>query len=261
MVRPKKHLGQHFLTDQNIARKIVGLISSSNATVIEIGAGTGVLTKFLIEDQLEKLHIIEIDEESVDYLHANFPELASKISLEDFLKSDLSVFQAPITIIGNFPYNISSQIFFQVLNYKHEVNEVVCMIQKEVAERLASGPGNKTYGILSVLLQAWYEISYCFTVGENVFNPPPKVKSAVIKLKRNSITDLGCKPDLFQQIVKQAFNQRRKTLRNGLRNRLHTDIIEHEIFNKRAEQLHVKDFVFITQLIENQITSTDSKLY
>ncbi len=251
MVRPKKHLGQHFLIDQNIARKIVGLISSSNATVIEIGAGTGVLTKFLIEDQLEKLHIIEIDEESVDYLHANFLELASKISLEDFLKSDLSVFQAPITIIGNFPYNISSQIFFQVLNYKHEVNEVVCMIQKEVAERLASGPGNKTYGILSVLLQAWYSIEYQFTVGEKVFNPPPKVKSAVIRLKRNETHHLDCNEKLFQQIVKKGFNQRRKTLRNALREYVTPSIIENDFFNKRAEQLSVSDFVSLTNLIES----------
>jgi 16S rRNA (adenine1518-N6/adenine1519-N6)-dimethyltransferase len=251
MVRPKKHLGQHFLTDQNIARKIVSLISSSNATVIEIGAGTGVLTKFLIEEHLEKLHIIEIDEESVDYLYANFPELSSKISLEDFLKSDLSVFQAPLTIIGNFPYNISSQIFFQVLNYKDAVNEVVCMIQKEVAERLASGPGNKTYGILSVLLQAWYSIEYQFTVGEKVFNPPPKVKSAVIRLKRNETDRLDCNEKLFQQVVKKGFNQRRKTLRNALREYVTPSIIENDFFNKRAEQLSVSDFVSLTNLIES----------
>lgn len=256
MVRPKKHLGQHFLTDQNIARKIVDTLSGTIPNVLEIGPGTGVLTSFLLPKYGEGLSLIEIDEESTEYLKEHFPELSERIFLADFLKTDLNQFGSDnLAIIGNFPYNISSQIFFQILDHRNIVREVVCMIQKEVAERIATPPGSKTYGILSVLLQAWYEISYCFTVGENVFNPPPKVKSAVIKLQRNSTTDLGCNPELFHQIVKQAFNQRRKTLRNGLRSRLHTDIISNEIFNKRAEQLHVKDFVFITQLIENQNTS------
>lgn len=250
MVRPKKHLGQHFLTDQNIARKIVGLVSRKEGTLIEIGAGTGVLTRFLIQDHLEHLHIIEVDEESVEYLHSHYPELENKISQSDFLKEDLSVFTGPITIIGNFPYNISSQIFFQVLKYKNTVDEVVCMIQKEVAERLASGPGNKTYGILSVLLQAWYTIEYHFTVSEQVFNPPPKVKSAVISLKRNKTESLGCNEVLFQQVVKKGFNQRRKTLRNALSDFLTPAIRSEEIFNKRAEQLSVSDFVKITLMIE-----------
>ncbi|MDO8898214.1 MAG: 16S rRNA (adenine(1518)-N(6)/adenine(1519)-N(6))-dimethyltransferase RsmA [Bacteroidales bacterium] len=259
MVRPKKHLGQHFLTDQNIARKIVDTLSGTIPKVLEIGPGTGVLTSFLLPRYGENLFLIEIDEESTNYLKELFPSLSDRIFLEDFLKADLQQFgPEPVAIIGNFPYNISSQIFFQILDHRNMVREVVCMIQKEVAERIATPPGSKTYGILSVLLQAWYDISYCFTVGENVFNPPPKVKSAVIKLQRNNTTDLGCNPELFHQIVKQAFNQRRKTLRNGLRSRLHTDIITHEIFNKRAEQLHVKDFVFITQLIENQNTAPAS---
>ncbi len=259
MVRPKKHLGQHFLTDQNIARKIVGLIAQSEGKIIEIGAGTGVLTRFLIQDHLDRLHIVEIDEESVEYLHSHFPELENKISATDFLKEDLSVFGSPLTLIGNFPYNISSQIFFQVLNYKNTVDEVVCMIQKEVAERLASGPGNKTYGILSVLLQAWYTIEYHFTVGEQVFNPPPKVKSAVISLKRNKTDTLGCNEVLFQQVVKKGFNQRRKTLRNALSDFLTPAIRSEEIFNKRAEQLAVSDFVKITLMIEAEREQSASK--
>ena len=259
MVRPKKHLGQHFLTDQNIARKIVGLIAQSEGKIIEIGAGTGVLTRFLIQDHLDRLHIVEIDEESVEYLYSHFPELEKKISLSDFLKEDLSGYGSPLTLIGNFPYNISSQIFFQVLNYKNTVDEVVCMIQKEVAERLASGPGNKTYGILSVLLQTWYTIEYHFTVGEQVFNPPPKVKSAVISLKRNKTDSLGCNEVLFQQVVKKGFNQRRKTLRNALSAFLTPAIRLEDIFNKRAEQLAVSDFVKITLMIEAEREQSASR--
>lgn len=250
MVKPKKHLGQHFLTDKNIARKIVDLVGDQTATVIEIGAGTGVLTQFLIEQNLDKLRIIEIDEESVAYLNNNFPKLQGNVAQQDFLQSDLTAFEAPITIIGNFPYNISSQIFFQILKHKQAVHEVVCMIQKEVAERIASKPGNKTYGILSVLLQAWYKIDYQFTVGEKVFNPPPKVKSAVITLKRNQVQSLDCDEQLFVQLVKKGFNQRRKTLRNALKEFLRPGMIQTDLLNKRAEQLSVDDFVVLTNLIK-----------
>jgi len=252
MVRPKKHLGQHFLTDKNIARNIVDLTNAEAASVIEIGAGTGVLTQFLLKSHAEQLHIIEIDEESVEYLLLHFPELEGKVSQTDFLKSNISAFRAPLTIIGNFPYNISSQIFFKILEHKNTVNEVVCMIQKEVAERIASASGNKTYGILSVLLQAWYDIEYHFTVGEKVFNPPPKVKSAVIRLRRNKTEKLACNEVLFQQIVKKGFNQRRKTLRNALRDILQPEVMAEEILNKRAEQLNVVDFVRLTNLIDVQ---------
>lgn len=250
MVQPKKHLGQHFLTDANIARKIVGQLATHHQTVLEIGAGTGILTRLLLEQFDKSLFVVEIDEESVDYLVEHYPELAERIVMADFLKTDLKRFSPDkMAIIGNFPYNISSQIFFRVIEHRHLVDEVVCMIQKEVAERIAAPPGSKTYGILSVLLQTWYNISYCFTVNENVFNPPPKVKSAVIRLQRNQTNDLGCDAALFIQVVKRGFNQRRKTLRNALRDLLHTDHLSNEMLNKRAEQLSVKDFVYLTQLI------------
>lgn len=253
MVRPKKHLGQHFLTDTNIARKIVGFVDGSVNTVLEIGAGTGVLTQYLLENHPGKLFVIEIDSESVDYLHVHYPGLSGKIQQADFLKSDLRSYQAPISLIGNFPYNISSQIFFQVLENKNSISEVVCMIQKEVAERIASGPGNKTYGILSVLLQAWYTIDYKFTVGEKVFNPPPNVKSAVITLTRNEVTELDCDEKLFVQVVKKGFNQRRKTLRNALREFLTPAILSDAVFQKRAEQLSVSDFVALTKMIQTAL--------
>lgn len=249
MVRPKKHLGQHFLTDQNIARKIVGQLQGNFHQVIEIGAGTGVLTAPLLDLYGEKLVIIEIDHESITYLHEHFPALGSRLIEGDFLRTDLTPFGAELAIIGNFPYNISSQIFFQVLAHRHQVSTVVCMIQKEVAERLSAGPGSKTYGILSVLLQVWYKIQYHFTVHENVFNPPPKVKSAVISLQRNERKDAGCDEKLLFQLVKSGFNQRRKTLRNSIRAFIHTDIIDQEIFNKRPEQLSVESFIELTNLI------------
>ncbi|MBO6058447.1 MAG: ribosomal RNA small subunit methyltransferase A [Bacteroidales bacterium] len=272
LVRPKKALGQHFLVDLNIARNIVNALGTDHDVVIEVGAGMGVLTQYLIENQLDKLQVVEIDKESVEFLKKKFPELEGHLTLGDFLKQDLTSFRPEpiggaekspaiegdsstalgmtgndVAVIGNFPYNISSQIFFQILKYRNNVSECVGMIQKEVAERIAAGPGSKTYGILSVLLQAWYDIEYLFTVHENVFNPPPKVKSAVIRLKRNNVKELGCDEKLFVTVVKQAFNQRRKTLRNSLRSMIPAEIIENEIFNKRPEQLSVNEFVDIVK--------------
>ncbi len=251
-VRPKKALGQHFLIDQNIARKIVEQLSPDVETVVEVGAGMGVLTQYMVQDILDKFYVIEIDHESVDYLKVHYPTLGDHLIEGDFLKADLNQYgQKNMAIIGNFPYNISSQIFFQVLKHKNLVVEVVGMVQKEMAERMAAKEGSKTYGILSVLMQAWYDIDYRFTVNENVFNPPPKVKSAVIKMRRNAVTDLGCDEKLFVTIVKQAFNQRRKTLRNSLRSLLSPDIIENEVFNKRPEQLSVQEFIDLTNLISS----------
>lgn len=249
MVRPKKHLGQHFLTDQNIARKIVGQLEGEFEKVIEVGAGTGVLTRYLLDQYGDKLLVIEIDNESIAFLQQHYPALGENLHEGDFLKTDLKPFGNKLAIIGNFPYNISSQIFFQVLEHRQQVSMVVGMIQKEVAERLNAGPGSKTYGILSVLLQVWYKIEYLFTVNENVFNPPPKVKSAVIRLRRNERIDAGCNEKLLFQLVKSGFNQRRKTLRNSIRAFIHPSIIEHEIFNKRPEQLSVEAFIELTNLI------------
>lgn len=254
LVRPKKALGQHFLVDLNIARNIVEALDKSHQLVIEVGAGMGVLTQYLIKEQLEKLQVVEIDTESVCYLKKKFPMLDGHLISGDFLKTNIDELAASnnasdVAVIGNFPYNISSQIFFQILKYRDLVSESVGMIQKEVAERIASAPGNKTYGILSVLLQAWYDIDYLFTVNENVFNPPPKVKSAVIRLKRNSVKKLDCDEKLFVNIVKQSFNQRRKTLRNSIRSLIPAEVIGDEIFNKRPEQLSVKEFVELTNLI------------
>ena len=248
LVRPKKALGQHFLVDLNIARNIVNALSTDHDVVIEVGAGMGVLTQYLIENQLDKLQVVEIDKESVEFLKKKFPELEGHLVLGDFLKYEMP--EGNVAVIGNFPYNISSQIFFQILKYRNNVSECVGMIQKEVAERIAAGPGSKTYGILSVLLQAWYDIEYLFTVHENVFNPPPKVKSAVIRLKRNNVKELGCDEKLFVTVVKQAFNQRRKTLRNSLRSLIPAEIIDNEIFNKRPEQLSVQEFVDIVRQFE-----------
>lgn len=251
-VRPKKHLGQHFLHDQNIARKIAGSLSGLSANVLEIGPGTGILTRFLLENETINLKAIEIDAESVVYLGESFPALKSHLVQADFLKTDLTkVFSNPFSIIGNFPYNISSQIFFRVLDHRNLIPEVVGMVQKEVAERIAAPPGNKTYGILSVLLQAWYDIEYLFTVNENVFTPPPKVKSAVIRLTRNQKQTLECDESLFTAVVKTAFNQRRKTLRNAL-----SSIIKEKgtsqlpFMGERAERLSVDDFVKLTNSLQ-----------
>ncbi len=249
MVRPKKALGQHFLTDQHIAQKIVSSISDSG-NIIEIGPGKGILTQYLLENKNLNSRFIETDQESVDYLKSIFPEIELNLIYADFLKYDLKPIFAKekFNIIGNFPYNISSQIFFKVLDYKSQVDEVVGMIQKEVAERIASPPGSKQYGILSVLLQAYYDIEYLFTVKEGVFFPPPKVKSAVIRLRRNMVSSLECDDSDFRAIVKTAFNQRRKTLRNALKSFTFnpTDEVVN-LLTKRAEQLSVEEFIILTK--------------
>jgi len=252
-VRPKKSLGQHFLKDENIARKIVDAIEGfSQKKVLEIGPGTGVLTSQLIQKADIDLYAIEVDSESYEYLSSTYPSLGEKLIFKDFLKFNLSDhFHEPLTIIGNFPYNISSQIFFRVLENRDLVKDVVCMIQKEVADRIRASHGNKTYGILSVLLQAFYDIDYLFTVGPKVFNPPPKVNSAVIHLKRNSRSELGCDEGLFFKLVKLGFNQRRKTLRNSLKSILLNLPTDDEIFGKRPEQLNVEDFIRLTNLIQS----------
>lgn len=250
-VKAKKFLGQHFLTDEKIAERIVESLSPETNHVLEIGPGMGVLTKYLIKKEELDFHVVEIDRESVAYLHDHYPTL--DVIEGDFLQYDLtSLFQDTFSIIGNFPYNISSQILFKVFDNRDKVTEVVGMFQKEVAERVAAGPGSKTYGILSVLLSAFYNIEYLFTVNENVFNPPPKVKSAVIRLKRNDVKGLECNEKLFTQVVKTGFNQRRKTLRNALRQlNMPLDKISEEILAKRAEQLSVAQFIEITKTIES----------
>ncbi|MCR5759805.1 MAG: 16S rRNA (adenine(1518)-N(6)/adenine(1519)-N(6))-dimethyltransferase RsmA [Bacteroidales bacterium] len=300
-VRAKKALGQHFLTDQKVARKIVdalvtpfpalswsGAKASSDARpvpclsqkdgkglkaaggsgesyspVLEVGPGMGVLTQYLLERKDINLKLVEIDTESVNYLLTHFPDMEGRLMEADFLKLRLEkFFPADFAIIGNFPYNISSQIFFKVLDYREQIPEVVGMVQKEVAERLAEGPGSKTYGILSVLLQAWYDIEYLFTVGSGCFAPPPKVESAVIRLTRNGRTSLGCDEALFKTVVKTAFGQRRKMMRNPLKPLVHTkavrlgwneaetaDFLALPVFSQRPEQLSVEDFVALTNLL------------
>lgn len=248
MVRAKKFLGQHFLTDENIARKIVESLSLQTKNVLEIGPGMGVLTEYLLEIPDINLKVVEIDTESVEYLSHKYPVLEGKIIEGDFLKIDLHFFEGNFNIIGNFPYNISSQILFKTFEYHDEIPELIGMFQKEVGERIAANPGGKDYGILSVLLSAYYDIEYLFTVHEHVFNPPPKVKSAVIRLKRNSIDHLDCDETLFTKVVKTAFNQRRKTLRNALKPLgVPLNISSIDLLNKRAEQLHVNDFVQLTK--------------
>ena len=249
-VSPKKHLGQHFLKDENIARKIVeGLQQKDAATILEIGPGTGVLTKYLLER--EGFVAFDVDGESVDYLKEVYPDHAEQFRLQDFLKYDLDSLAKPISVIGNFPYNISSQLFFRIWDHRNDVNEVVCMIQKEVADRIAAKEGNKTYGILSVLLQAFFKIEYLFTVPPQVFNPPPKVQSAVIRLTRNDVQTLGCDEQLFKRVVKAGFGKRRKTLRNALKDLNLEFATESDVFNQHAEQLTVEDFVELTNHISS----------
>lgn len=266
-------MGQHFLTDLSVARQIADALIVPDKTaddgsqavpgrtdVLEVGPGMGVLTQYLLQRPELNLKMVEIDRESVDYLLVNFPQVNGSLIEADFLKLRLeNFFGGDFCVIGNFPYNISSQIFFKILDYKDSVPQVVCMIQKEVAERIAEKPGTKTYGILSVLLQAWYDIEYLFTVGEGAFNPPPKVKSAVIRLTRNSRTSLGCDESLFKTVVKTSFNQRRKTLRNSLKPLILDKAAREEwsveqteafvsdpVFSLRPERLGVEDFIALT---------------
>ena len=257
LVRPKKFLGQHFLKDLNIAKEIADTVDTCpSLPILEVGPGMGVLTQFLIQKGRE-VKVVELDFESVAFLKENYPQLKDNIIENDFLKMDLETLfnNSPFVLTGNYPYNISSQIFFKMLDYKNLIPCCTGMIQKEVAERIAASPGSKTYGILSVLIQAWYKVEYLFTVHEHVFNPPPKVKSAVIRMTRNETIDLGCNEKLFKQIVKTTFNQRRKTLRNSISSILEKDnpLSADPIFNKRPEQLSVEQFIELTNRVEDAL--------
>ena len=258
LVKPKKFLGQHFLKDLQVAQDIADTVDACpDLPILEVGPGMGVLTQFLIPKG-RQLKVVELDFESVAYLRENFAQLGDNIIEKDFLKMDLSrLFGGkPFVLTGNYPYNISSQIFFKMLDYKDLIPCCTGMIQKEVAERIAAAPGSKTYGILSILIQAWYKVEYLFTVHEHVFNPPPKVKSAVIRMTRNDTTDLGCNEKLFKQIVKTTFNQRRKTLRNSISTILDKShpLSADALFDKRPEQLSVQDFISLTNRVEEAIS-------
>ncbi len=252
-VRAKKSLGQHFLTDLSVAQRIAGTMDSHrHQPLLEVGPGMGVLTQYLLQAGHD-LRVVELDRDSVTYLQLNYPQLEGRIIADDFLRLDLNAIYGdqPFSIIGNYPYNISSQIFFKVLDYKDQVTCCSGMLQREVAQRLAAPPGTKTRGILSVLLQAWYDVEYLFTVDEHVFNPPPKVKSGVVKMVRNDVTDLGCDERLFKTVVKTGFGQRRKTLRNSLRGLLPPGTtMDDAVFNQRPEQLSVEEFIQLTRLIQ-----------
>ncbi len=258
VVKPKKFLGQHFLKDLSIAKAIADTVDAvPELPILEVGPGMGVLTQYLIAKD-RPLKVVELDYESVDYLRHEYPALEDHIIQDDFLKMHLNrVFDGqPFVLTGNYPYNISSQIFFKMLDNKDLIPCCTGMIQKEVAQRIAAGPGSKTYGILSVLIQAWYRVEYLFTVDEHVFNPPPKVKSAVIRMTRNDVTTLGCDQALFKQVVKTTFNQRRKTLRNSIKPILGagTELVKDELFNKRPEQLSVQQFIELTNMVSNELT-------
>tara|TARA_B110000305_G_scaffold195747_1_gene220443 strand:- start:226 stop:1005 length:780 start_codon:yes stop_codon:yes gene_type:complete len=249
-VKPKKYLGQHFLKDSNISKKIVeGLVSKKLNSIIEIGPGMGILTQHLINSKT-KTYFIEIDKESITYLNNVFPEIKDSIINEDFLKIDLAQFKAPIGLIGNFPYNISSQILFKLIENREKIEELVGMFQFEVAKRICAPPGSKTYGILSVLVQAFYSAEFLFALSPHHFNPPPKVNSGVIKLTKKNTQFLDCDEKLFFKIVKTSFQQRRKTLRNSLKSfNLPINIKEDAIFEKRPEALSVDDFILLTNMI------------
>lgn len=264
LVRPKKFLGQHFLKDLQVAQDIADTVDTCpDIPILEVGPGMGVLTQFLIPKG-RPLKVVELDFESVAYLKENFVQLGDNIIEQDFLKMDLnSLFDGkPFVLTGNYPYNISSQIFFKMLEYKDLIPCCTGMIQKEVAERIAAKPGNKTYGILSVLIQAWYRVEYLFTVHEHVFNPPPKVKSAVIRMTRNETQNLGCNEKLFKQIVKTTFNQRRKTLRNSISPILdkNSPLSADPLFNKRPEQLSVEDFIELTNRVEQALAQSNCEV-
>lgn len=257
LVKPKKFLGQHFLKDLKVAQDIADTVDACpELPVLEVGPGMGVLTQYLLPKQ-RPLKVVELDYESVAYLREAFPQLEDNIIEDDFLKMNLTrLFDGkPFVLTGNYPYNISSQIFFKMLENKDLIPCCTGMIQKEVAERMAAGPGSKTYGILSVLMQAWYKVEYLFTVHEHVFNPPPKVKSAVIRMTRNDTKQLGCNEALFKQVVKTTFNQRRKTLRNSIKPILGKDcsLTQDPLFDKRPEQLSVQQFIDLTNMVEEEL--------
>ena len=277
LVKPKKFLGQHFLTDLGIARDIADTVDACpDIPVLEVGPGMGGMTQYLVQKP-RTVKVVEIDYESVSFLREKFPSLEENIIEDDFLKMHLeNVFQGqPFVLTGNYPYNISSQIFFKMLDYKDLIPCCTGMIQKEVAERIAAAPGNKSYGILSVLIQAWYSVEYLFTVHEHVFNPPPKVKSAVIRMTRNSTTSLGCDEQLFKRLVKTTVTPRRKTLRNNIRPLLgeldtqcakegfpipdHSTLLQDPIFNQRPEQLSVQQFIELTNRVSDEYKRRNSQ--
>ncbi|MFD1553774.1 16S rRNA (adenine(1518)-N(6)/adenine(1519)-N(6))-dimethyltransferase RsmA [Putridiphycobacter roseus] len=254
-VKPKKHLGQHFLKDESVCVRMVEAIPEQKdmLPVLEVGPGTGALTKYLLKRKDLETHVIELDEESVVYLKKYYEALGDRIYAMDFLKIDLEKLmgKGSFIVAGNFPYNISSQILFKVLDYKDQIPFVVGMFQREVAQRIAEKPGTKQYGIISVLIQAYYDIDYLFTVNEDVFDPPPKVKSGVIQLTRNKVLKLDCNEKLFKQVVKTSFNQRRKTIRNSVKSMLHDAVdTSAEIFSERPEQLSVEEFIQLTNLLD-----------
>ena len=263
-VKPKKNLGQHFLTDLNIARRIADTVDVyPDVPVLEIGPGMGVLTQYLVEKPRE-VKAVEIDSESVAYLNATFPSLRENIICEDFLRMDLNTIFGgrQFVLTGNYPYDISSQIFFKMLDYKDLIPCCTGMIQREVALRIASKPGCKAYGILSVLIQAWYDVEYLFTVDENVFNPPPKVKSAVIIMTRNKVTSLGCDEVLFKRLVKTVFNQRRKMLRVSIKQmfsglKASEEFLTGDMMTLRPEQLSISQFVELTNLLSSEYSKID----